>query len=457
VVTISFQKERAIKQTFSRKLSKLTTDFQHLSQKKLEEKSRVSLFFYHPLYLLVESIKKFKEDDCLLRASALAYQSVFSMVPILVLSFSIFTAVPQLGSARGKVERFLYSHLLPNSGESINSYISSFSENAKTVGIVGFFGFIIIFVVLLENIEHCFNEIWMIPLKRSFFEKLISITIMTIWGPLLIGLSIYVNNRVSAFLLKEGINPSFLDYLSVSLLPFFITFLAFSFLYYYLPFTKVSLRASLIGGLVTNILWTLSKYCFSYYTEVVSFKTLYGSLSLLPLLLLWIFLTWIIILFGTEVSFIVQHASIIKNKKIHSLDSCPFYCAIQLMENICYTFLKELSPPDLKSSSKKIGISENTIADFVQKLVECHLITISQSGHLVPAKNPENITLRHVKNAIIPDFFLLPKSKDHHALFALLNAPFQEIQDGRDVVLDQINFKMIVDKVYENPEASNTS
>jgi membrane protein len=422
--------------------------FQTFSQQKLQEQSKSSRFFYHPLFLLLESLKKFRKDNCLLKASALAYQFVFALVPITVLSFSIFTVIPQLETARSKVEKFLYSHLLPNSGEIINNYINDFSHNAKTLGIVGFFSFMVIFVLLLDNIERCFNDIWFVLQKRTLYERLIAITMMILWGPFLIGLSIYVENRLSAFI-PAGLDTTFLDYLSVVLIPFLITQIAFTLIYLYVPYTKVSFPAALIGGLVTNTLLEVVRYGFNAYTGNISYRTIYGPISLIPIFLFWVYLCWVIILFGTEISFTIQNMAFLKNKRQHPEGSLNFFIAIAIMFEICRNFLEELPPLHPRLLPHILQTPEHIVRTVIGRLVQRNLITITESGHLMPSKNPEMISLKHIKNAISPKFFYLPEESSHPALANLLDGMFGEIAACEDNLLAPLNIKEIIDTMMK--------
>ncbi len=247
--------------------------------------------------------REFSNDACLLRAQALSFSALLALVPLMAISFSIISLAS--GSAQAKLQAFLFEHLIPASGSAVTEHITAFSQRASTVGLVGLIFLILTAVGLFATIEHTFNAIWGVTRRRPPVAHFLAFWGLITLGPFFLGASIYLTASV-----REIVSVAVSQRATAYLLPLVFTWVAFTWLYILAPYTQVRLKPALIAGVAAGSLWEAAKYAFDYYASLaVAVSKIYGSLGILPLFLAWLFLSWVIVLFGAELSYTLQHWS----------------------------------------------------------------------------------------------------------------------------------------------------
>ncbi len=247
--------------------------------------------------------REFRYDECLLRAQALSFSALLALVPLMAISFSVISLASS--GAQAKLQAFLFEHLIPASGSAVTEHIAAFSQRASTVGLVGLVFLILTAVGLFATIEHTFNAIWGVTRRRSPMARFLAFWSIITLGPSLLGVSIYLTASV-----REMVSVPVFQRTTAYLLPLVLTWAAFTWLYVLAPHTRVRLKPALIAGVAAGSLWEAAKYAFDYYASLaVAVSKIYGSLGILPLFLAWLFLSWVIVLFGAELSYTLQHWS----------------------------------------------------------------------------------------------------------------------------------------------------
>ncbi len=243
-------------------------------------------------------------DNCIRTASSLSYTSLLSLVPLMAVMFSTLTAFPVFQGMEKDIEAFVFNNFVPALGSTVRTYLHEFSEKAAGLRAVGV-GFLFVTVLAMMNtIEMAFNDIWRVRSKRKPVTRFMIYWAVLTLGPLLVGTSfIATSYLVSLPIFSEvdatlGIKRKFLV-----LLPLLTTTLAFYLIYRLLPNRTVTTKSALIGAVVAGIFFEIAKRLFAYY--VVNFpsqQAIYGAFATIPIFLLWIYLSWLIILLGAEIT-----------------------------------------------------------------------------------------------------------------------------------------------------------
>ncbi len=283
----------------------------HYRIDKLDKKQS---FFIKQARIFTLSIKGFNEDKCLLKASALTYYSMFSIVPVLALIFAI---------AKGfGFEKKLQANLLSDFGAQKDTLTTLFDYANKTLentkgGLIAGVGVVLLLwtvMKLLGSIEDSFNEIWEIKKGRTFLRKFTDYLSIMLIAPIFLMLSAsitviiktQVGNAVSSWDWLSYIGPAvsfMLKGLSVILM-----WTLFTFIYMALPNTKVKFKSAMIAGLVAAILFELVEWAYlTFQIGAVRYGEIYGSFAALPLFLIWMQTSWFIVLFGAELAFANQN------------------------------------------------------------------------------------------------------------------------------------------------------
>ena len=247
--------------------------------------------------------KRFKEDRIIVYSGYLSFVTLLSIVPLLAVIFSVFSLFPVFQDWRGEVESFVFKNFVPTLGESIQGYLIRFVENATNMTSLGLVALFLVALLLISSIDHTLNHIWRVRKNR---RQLVSFSIywvvLTI-GPVLIGISLMTTSYLFSL-------PGFEDNTLLAIRKFFIAFLPYlgsfsSFLLIYLlvPHTRVHFWSALSGAMIAAILFELSKSAFAlYFTHFPVYKEIYGALAIIPLLFVWIFISWVVILVGAQVA-----------------------------------------------------------------------------------------------------------------------------------------------------------
>ncbi|APZ43919.1 YihY family inner membrane protein [Acidihalobacter ferrooxydans] len=250
-------------------------------------------------------IKRFFEDRCMQAAGSLTFTSLLSLVPLVTVVFGVLSLFPVFQTMTGDLRHLLMGQLMPASGEHVEQYLLQFSEKASKLTIVGSLWLFVNVVLVLEEVDTALNGIWRAHRRRKMAMMLVVYWAMLTLAPLLLGSGIVASTYLYAVYKAHvyGGAAHVLDWLLLSLVPLFLETLAFSMLFALVPRVRVRLRAVLIGGLLTAVLFELAKRGFAFYvSNFNSYELIYGVFSAIPIFLIWLYLSWLMVLFGAEVT-----------------------------------------------------------------------------------------------------------------------------------------------------------
>lgn len=264
-----------------------------INQNRLSRAHQFSSYFW----------RHFFSDNCLQHATALSYTTLLSIVPLMAVMLSIFTAFPVFEDINLQIQNFIFENFVPTSGEVIQQYIQQFSQNASKMTGPGLIFLVITSIMMMAAIDKSLNTIWDNSKPRRASARFMVYWLVLTLGPILIGVSLAISSYiVSLPLLSE--TTSYGEKLGLlRTLPFFMEALAFTLIYVIVPNCRVTFRSALIGGIVAALLFELAKKAFSFYiTSFPTYETIYGAMSTVPVFLVWIFLSWAITLIGAELT-----------------------------------------------------------------------------------------------------------------------------------------------------------
>jgi membrane protein len=354
---------------------------------------------------LAKAGREFAEDQCLSRAAVLAYMTILNLVPVLALAMTAFAWVTPREDIEARVREILSAHLLPGSIETVTEYLLQFTHRLSTVSILGGLAFLGTAVYLFHVIEHTFNEIWQVRARRSFPEKFV-----TYWGlitltPVIISLSIYLTNRAPVLpWLERLVTVQVVKWALPPFFPLFLNWIAFYLLYDLLPHTRVRIGAALRGALVAGTAWEAAKIGFDVYVRYfASYGTLYGPLAVVPVFLVWLYLTWVVVLFGAEVAFVHQfpHRHKIRGGMMGSFLIREYFglrfvleAAVRQVEG-----RKPASPEELRYA---VDAPEGLTREILGRLCEVGILFHQEERReqVVLQRAPDNVTVGEIVGAL---------------------------------------------------------
>lgn len=248
--------------------------------------------------------RRFVADGCLQKAAGLGYVSLLSLVPLLAIALGVLSAFPAFASIRGEIQTLIFENFIPETGAAVTGHLTGFIENASKATGPGVLAFGIIAVLLLNNIDTALNEIWRVPDPRSLALRFLVYWALLSLGPLFLGASLSVSSYAFAVVQYSGIEAYtswLLDFARV--ISIGLATLGFALLYYVVPNRPVHPGHALLGGLVAGLLLELLKAGFgAYVRSFTSYEAIYGALAAVPVFLLWMYLSWVVVLLGAEVA-----------------------------------------------------------------------------------------------------------------------------------------------------------
>lgn len=285
---------------------------------------------WHWLKIMRIIVVRFFSQGFAYRVSALTYTTLLGIVPVFAVLFfflSLFRVFNDLGL---KVQHYIFSNFVPATGEMIEKYFANFTSQAAKLPPVGIIALIAISIMLMFTIEQTFNDVWYVKVRRKGVRKFLLYWAIITIGPLSIGLSFFVSSYVfssavfshnSALL---GLQRSFL-----SISPFLLTAIGLTIMNVVVPNCKVKFRYGLLGGVLSAVFFELAKFGFAHYAYYMSsYRLIYGAIAIIPLFLLWIYISWFIILAGA----ILAHAAATTEKTYQGASLNPYIHAILILK-----------------------------------------------------------------------------------------------------------------------------
>lgn len=255
----------------------------------------------------LEFIRKCKQDRITVTAGHLAYVSLLSLVPFIMVFFTILSAFPAFASVRGELENFVFNNFVPHAGDVLQKYMTEFVGNASQMGAISILFLVVVALLLISNVDKTLNLIWRTQIqRRAIFTFSIYWMVLTL-GPLLMGASVVMTSYlVGLTAFADEYTPG-LTTLLLKTLPFFTSLAAFFILYMVVPNKTIKAKHAATGALVASLLFEFSKKGFALYvSSFPSYQVIYGALAVVPILFVWIYLSWMVVLIGAEFTVLVE-------------------------------------------------------------------------------------------------------------------------------------------------------
>ncbi|KJF86370.1 virulence factor BrkB family protein [Photobacterium phosphoreum] len=248
-------------------------------------------------------IQRVNHDRLTVTAGSMAYVTLLSLVPLLTVVVSALSAIPAFAGAGTQVQQFVITNFVPAAGAVVTTYLNEFVVNAGKMTVVGIGALFVVAMMLISSIDKSLNYIWRVKKKRRWIISLAVYWMILTLGPILLGSSLALSSYLGSLALLDHRTLHGVVQQSLQWLPSMMSGLAFLLLYALVPNCKVQFKHALIGALCSSILFELSKKGFVIYlAHFHSYQMIYGALSVIPILFVWVYLCWCIVLLGAEIT-----------------------------------------------------------------------------------------------------------------------------------------------------------
>ena len=263
---------------------------------RLRDRARAGTFFR---FLAKRSL----DDNLFQAAGALSFTTVFALVPLSLVVFGVLSAFPVFGEWSDRLSNYVFSNFVPSAARSVESYLRQFSSNAGQLTAAGVIALRVSLLITLSGVEAAFNRIWRVKAARPKFSRfLVYWTVLTL-GALMAAASLAVSARFFALSVFETTAGHVLEWMLLRLAPMAIELLAFAAIYRMVPHRTIKWRHAVAGALLATFLFELVKWGIGVYLgSFGSYSKIYGALAVVPIFLLWIYLTWTAVLLGASLA-----------------------------------------------------------------------------------------------------------------------------------------------------------
>lgn len=381
---------------------------------RLQTLPRTKSFFIKQLRVILLSLRGFDEDKCQLRASALTFYSLLSIVPVVAMAF---------GVAKGfGFEKLLENQLLgkfPGQEEvmmQIVNFANSLLENTRG-GMIAGIGVAVLFwtvIKVLGNIERSFNDIWGIKVPRSMGRKFSDYLSIMLLCPILIimssSITVFIATQVTFIIEKFAFLGVFsnLIFFVLKLLPYCVIWVLFTFIYIFMPNTKVNFKSGILAGIIAGTIYQIVQLAYiNFQVGVAKYNAIYGSFAALPLFLVWLQLSWLIVLFGAEISFARQNVDTYEFEPdcLRVSSSFKKLLSLRAAHLLIKNFSNGYKPLTATQISHSLEIPIRLVREILYELVESGIVSETKTEEYKelayqPARDINKFTIKYIIDAL---------------------------------------------------------
>lgn len=354
---------------------------------------------------------RFSEDRCTRAASALAYTTLLALVPLLTVIFIALSAVPAFAEWQDVLEGFIFDNFVPAFGETVRTYLTDFAGKARGLQAMGVITLGVTVLLMMATVENTFNVIWRVDKKRPVVMRFMVYWAVLTIGPLLIGSGLVATSYIVALPQLSGVNQSLgLGRLLLGAFPFLTTFVAFVLFFSLIPNRPVPVRHAMVGAVAASVLFELAKRGFALYVKTFPGQELiYGAFATLPLFLLWIYLSWVIVLLGAEITVCLTTFNALAPRRRDSQRNQAFHAAFRILANL-YTARARGMAMDEKALVRAMPtLPYALVANALTRLEQAGWVVRGEGFRLLLAVDLDRLTLGDLARHIPP---LLPGPSD---------------------------------------------
>jgi len=263
------------------------------------EKRKLLKLFTHTKFL----VSTFMDKELTLFAASLSFYTIFSFIPLLLITMTILTSLDSFSDLYLKIQDFIFANLLPVNSEVIMEHLNSFLQNSVEMSGVSLLMLFVSSLLFFKNYEFIANRAFHAP-KRSFLESVGVYFLMLVITPVSLGSAFYITSYIATLMASNTLTSGFNI---LPLVPYIIIWVLFFILFKLSANIKVHFKAAAISSLIISVIFSLAKNSFIYYVFLnQSYTTIYGSFAILLFLFLWIYASWVIFIYGLKLCYLIN-------------------------------------------------------------------------------------------------------------------------------------------------------
>lgn len=380
--------------------------------------------------------RRFNQQRGLQTASSLAYTTLLSLVPLLTVMFGFIGGLPVFDKLGNELQSFMFSNFVPAFSTSIEKYLLEFSSKAAQLTFTGTLVLVLIALMLMATIDDAMNKVWHVRTKRNPLARFLVYWAVLTLGPLLVGIGLASTSYLLSLPALEGVYGTFsLKARLLRFLPFISTSIAFTLLYVLVPNCFVYKRNALVGGVIAATLFELAKFGFGIYVKAMpGYQAIYGAIAAIPIFLIWIYLSWVILILGAHITYCLSNFDHLDFKS-ESGGNWDFTHVYRIIGELWLAQKNgdSLSVQHLKS--RGVRLSQHQIGTILDILSQGNWVHRTAGGQYMLSRDMDDVSVADLHRLLPCKLFSRDKLRAQDPWEATLSEVFESYRKGMDEVL----------------------
>jgi membrane protein len=397
----------------------------------------IFIWLYH---FFCFAVRQFIARRGLQTASSLAYTTLLSIVPLIGVLFSFFGNFPVFKDISEILQDFIFENFVPAFGHTVEDYLIRFSIRASQLTITGITVLVLIALLMMATIESALNHIWNVLTRRNTLARFLVYWAILTLGPILIGASLYTTSYLLALPVVSSVDESLMITSRLLVfLPVVTTAAAFSLMYILIPNCYVNWRYAVIGGVTAAVFFELAKYSFGLYVKSVpTYQAIYGAIAIIPMFLIWVYLSWLIVLLGAQIAYslsVFRISDAIEKRDKHQWD---FFDGYKIIAEL---WLAQREGKQLRSSQIKkrgVRIPHLMLVEILELFRKSNWTRRTSEGKWMLSRDINELTLLDLYRILpckFPECINEPDDKWQQTLEEIINTNNQDMEGHLSVPL----------------------
>jgi membrane protein len=345
---------------------------------------------------------RFSQDRCGQMAASLTFTTLLSLVPLVAIALTVFSAFPVFSDVSEVIKKFVAANMLPDTGgKLVASYIEQFSESAARLTAVGVLFLGVTAMMMMFTIDHALNTIWRVSRPRPLMQRVLIYWLVLTLGPLLVGGSLSLTTWLVGISVGYASQVTGIGLAALKVTPIMLTAPAFTFLFRVVPNRYVPMRHAIIGGVVSALAFeSMNSFFALYIAHFPTYKLVYGAFAAVPVFLLWIYLSWITVLLGAVVASSLSHWRSTDRQQPDPMGQLYYaLCMLRMMDK----GLRSGTVQTLPVFSEKLRVGFDSLEHILAKLARANFVSKLAGQGWSMVRTPELVKLGELHHLFVFD------------------------------------------------------
>jgi membrane protein len=343
--------------------------------------------------------RRWTEDRCPQIAGSLTYTTILALVPMFVIAVAVLSSAPFFEDVMAQIKIFLLLNLMPEiAGKIITVYMVDFAANARRLTSVGLVAVFVVAVLLMLIVDRSLNAIWRVRRSRPYWMSVLGYVLLLVAGPVLIGLSVSISTYLMSLSFGTATLPADWHPRLLRIVPLTMSAIAFFLVYRIIPHRHVPWKHAALGGIVAAVLFEAFKGLFAVYVRYApTYNLVYGTFAAVPIFLIWVYLSWLVILFGAELTASASywHGGLWKKSTSPSIH---FRHGVNVARQLLDAGGEPVAFEALRRQTK---VPVHELEDTISRLLEGGIVKRRRGAGYLLARAPDEITLEEIYEATV--------------------------------------------------------